>query len=281
VYSTFGAVIVSTGATTNPFGYKGALSYYKDTLSGDLYVRSRTYRPTLGRWLSIDPLAPSVHDLYRYTYNAPLMFSDASGLVPEKDDSDNKEEMEKCSQEEQDWWFIEEACDCIWYRVTQERFEEHSGAGWIASVTCENDQMVIMYNTDPTITKLLEEYKKCGFDKCVARHESHHIAQCNLTNSMVCKGVQPPEPGYVVYVTVTPNCTKKAECFAYLTEARCALDIFKKLQMDGRTECMEIARKFIGRVEGQLRHFECHVSDDLKKELSDAWDQANEGSKMK
>jgi len=56
IYNAFGEEVARTGTTTNPFGYKGAVGYYTNEDTNDLYVRRRTYLPTIGRWLSPDPL---------------------------------------------------------------------------------------------------------------------------------------------------------------------------------------------------------------------------------
>ena len=56
IYSADGVEVARTGATTNPFGYKGAVGYYTNSATGDIYVRARMYQPTSGRWLSMDPL---------------------------------------------------------------------------------------------------------------------------------------------------------------------------------------------------------------------------------
>ena len=42
-YDAWGNQIAHTGTTTNPFGYKGALGYYANPETNDLYVRRRTY----------------------------------------------------------------------------------------------------------------------------------------------------------------------------------------------------------------------------------------------
>jgi RHS repeat-associated protein len=56
VYTAYGEEVARTGTTTNPFGYKGAVGYYTDESTSDIYVRNRTYEPAIGRWLSADPL---------------------------------------------------------------------------------------------------------------------------------------------------------------------------------------------------------------------------------
>ena len=55
-YTAFGEPVTSSGATTNPFGFKGSLGYYANPETGDTYVRSRVYNPIVGRWMSVDPL---------------------------------------------------------------------------------------------------------------------------------------------------------------------------------------------------------------------------------
>jgi len=56
IFSAFGELVARTGTTTNPFGYKGAVGYYTNTATNDIYVRARTYEPVTGRWLSMDPM---------------------------------------------------------------------------------------------------------------------------------------------------------------------------------------------------------------------------------
>jgi|GEM_PF-3118366 len=56
IFSAYGELVARTGTTTNPFGYKGAVGYYTNAATNDIYVRARTYQPVTGRWLSMDPL---------------------------------------------------------------------------------------------------------------------------------------------------------------------------------------------------------------------------------
>ena len=56
IYTAYGEEVARTGTTTNPFGYKGAAGYYANESTGDIYVRNRSYEPTIGRWMSKDPL---------------------------------------------------------------------------------------------------------------------------------------------------------------------------------------------------------------------------------
>ena len=55
MYDAWGVNVASTGTTENPFKWRGRVGYYHDG-GDDYYVRARNYQPTIGRWLSADPL---------------------------------------------------------------------------------------------------------------------------------------------------------------------------------------------------------------------------------
>jgi len=82
-YSAFGEEVAHTGTTENPFGYKGVLGYYANPETNDIYVRARIYEPTIGRWLSRDPLGvqgePTLN-IFLYVRNQVVDFADPSGL---------------------------------------------------------------------------------------------------------------------------------------------------------------------------------------------------------
>lgn len=89
-YSAFGEVVAKTSSIVNPFGYKGALGYYTNSVTNDLDVRARIYKPIITRWLSIDPngfavagagIGNSQAHAYRYVGNNPTNYVDPSGLV--------------------------------------------------------------------------------------------------------------------------------------------------------------------------------------------------------
>ena len=88
-YSAFGNEIARTGTTENPFGYKGALGYYTNGKTNDVYVRARTYEPMIGRWISEDLLG-FVDGVNRYAYcrGNPATHQDSSGLVCNADITD-------------------------------------------------------------------------------------------------------------------------------------------------------------------------------------------------
>jgi len=80
-YSAFGEVVEKTSSIVNPLGYKGALGYYANPGTNDIYVRARTYEPFTTQWLSVDPLGfvdgPNRH---LYVANDPVNIVDPSGL---------------------------------------------------------------------------------------------------------------------------------------------------------------------------------------------------------
>lgn len=81
-YNAFGETIASTGSTTNPFKYGGQYGYYTDSETNDIYIRARTYKPSLGRWLTRDPIGfeGSPYDLYEFCKSNVLNRKDPSGL---------------------------------------------------------------------------------------------------------------------------------------------------------------------------------------------------------
>ena len=78
-YDAYGKTVKSSSVETgNTFAYTG-----REMDDDDLYYyRARYYDPTVGRFLSEDPigLLSGDHNLYRYVLNAPLNFRDPSGL---------------------------------------------------------------------------------------------------------------------------------------------------------------------------------------------------------
>lgn len=78
-YDAFGNVISSVGSVANPYGFTGEQQFAEaDNL---LFLRARYYNPTLGRFISRDPIeyAGGIN-LYAYVLNNPINFVDPSGL---------------------------------------------------------------------------------------------------------------------------------------------------------------------------------------------------------
>jgi len=78
VFDAWGRQLASTGSTTNPHRYVGALGYYTEPTLSLQYVRARWLRPSTGSWLSVDPVRGRAP--YRYADVALLRMADASGL---------------------------------------------------------------------------------------------------------------------------------------------------------------------------------------------------------
>ena len=81
VYTAFGELVSSTGTTVNPFRYVGQYGYYTDVETNDIYIRARSYTPSLGRWLTRDPIGfeGSPFNLYDFVDSKPVFKTDPSG----------------------------------------------------------------------------------------------------------------------------------------------------------------------------------------------------------
>lgn len=76
-YSPFGELWQGERATdTNPFRYCGE---YHDKETGNIYLRARYYDPSIGRFISVDPIKDGTN-WYVYCSNNPIAFVDPSGL---------------------------------------------------------------------------------------------------------------------------------------------------------------------------------------------------------
>jgi|GEM_PF-2496911 len=53
LHDAWGNSVATTGTTVNPFKWVGKYGYYTDNSTGLVYVRARTYQPTVARWASI------------------------------------------------------------------------------------------------------------------------------------------------------------------------------------------------------------------------------------
>ena len=84
IYTAYGELVSSTGTTVNPFRYGGQYGYYTDVETNDIYIRARSYNPSLGRWLTSDPIGYGSEDdnLYEFVRGNSQRFLDPSGSVP-------------------------------------------------------------------------------------------------------------------------------------------------------------------------------------------------------
>jgi RHS repeat-associated protein len=64
----------------NPHRYVGALGYYTEPSLGLDYVRARWLRPSIGAWLSADPVLSEPR--YQYVGERPTRVADPGGLQP-------------------------------------------------------------------------------------------------------------------------------------------------------------------------------------------------------
>lgn len=77
VYDSFGNSLSSTGNTDNPFRFTAR---ELDAETGLYYYRARYYDPTIGRFISEDPVGFTGNkDVYRYAENSPVNETDPSG----------------------------------------------------------------------------------------------------------------------------------------------------------------------------------------------------------
>ena len=81
-YDPFGAEKNIDLADNNPFRY---CSEYYDKGIDKIYLRARTYDPTLGRFTQQDPACDGFN-WYVYCYNNPVNFTDSMGLDPDLDE---------------------------------------------------------------------------------------------------------------------------------------------------------------------------------------------------
>jgi RHS repeat-associated protein len=78
-YDAFGVQTARTGTTMRPFGYAGSHGYQEDGDTGLKLLGHRYYDPTIGRFLTRDPIQDG-RNWYAYCDNNPLSRTDAAGL---------------------------------------------------------------------------------------------------------------------------------------------------------------------------------------------------------
>ena len=78
LFDAFGQVVSRTGTTPTPFGFVGASQYQTDKDSGLLLLGHRYYDPSIGRFLSQDPIQDG-DNWYKYADNNPLTKIDPKG----------------------------------------------------------------------------------------------------------------------------------------------------------------------------------------------------------
>lgn len=82
-YDSFGQLIISRGSTRGLARFQG---HQYDDASGLVYMRARYYDPSVGQFVSQDPIGYiSGQSLYGFVRNNPLRFTDPQGLYPGED----------------------------------------------------------------------------------------------------------------------------------------------------------------------------------------------------
>ena len=77
-YWPFGEVQSESGTKQSEWGFGGTLGCMTD-LPSMVYMRARTYRPSYGRWQTVDPIWP-ITDGYGFVHNSPVVWVDPQGL---------------------------------------------------------------------------------------------------------------------------------------------------------------------------------------------------------
>jgi RHS repeat-associated protein len=75
-YDAFGNIVGSSGTTPNVYRYQGEAL---DAETGLYYLRARYYDPTVGRFLSVDPMADQGEHPYEYAASDPVNGHDPTG----------------------------------------------------------------------------------------------------------------------------------------------------------------------------------------------------------
>jgi RHS repeat-associated protein len=76
-YLPYGGLRGTDNMVTTDHGFLGQV---EDAATGLDYLNNRYLDPTLGRFISVDPLVSSTRDAYGYSRNSPVTFSDPTGL---------------------------------------------------------------------------------------------------------------------------------------------------------------------------------------------------------
>lgn len=140
--SGFGETVTTSGNTSNPFGFNGALGYYVNPETEDCSVRYRVYDPGLGRWRSRDPIwFVGGINLFQYVFANPINFADPYGL-----------QAERCGV-----------------------FGRLPPPGTIAIVRCEEGNLV-PHIVNPINPRTRQPWDPCVF-RCIIVHEQVHIGQ--------------------------------------------------------------------------------------------------------
>ena len=79
LYRAFGQQSVLSGSSANRFTWVGRLGYYRQPDTANCWLRARIHQPSIGRFLSLDPLRAEVNR-YLYVKNRPIVMVDPGGF---------------------------------------------------------------------------------------------------------------------------------------------------------------------------------------------------------
>ena len=81
LYKAFGETLSKSGTSVNPLEFAGGVGYYTE-IADLLRTLARLYRPSLGRWPTMDPIdfRGGSSNLYQYVLNNPVTGVDPFGL---------------------------------------------------------------------------------------------------------------------------------------------------------------------------------------------------------
>ena len=90
LYDAFGMTVNRTGTTATPFGFVGAGQYQSDADSGLQLLGHRMYDPSVGRFISQDPIGNG-DNWYTYCENSPIVHTDKKGMMTDRQIKDLKD----------------------------------------------------------------------------------------------------------------------------------------------------------------------------------------------
>ena len=278
-YSGFGERTQYAGTIDFPFEYKG---YWWNGVSGDYLVGERRYDPRLSMWLSAKS-APTdrpklraalefIVNPFLYSLNNPQSAFASRGLQGVQKEEDDGAHEFKDSLGDDEKKFLKTYCNCK-VEILPTPGKETQLYAWVG---CDDGKMVVRPNIlNPDARKRIEQWAKCGFDKCVLIHEQHHILQAELLCPDACKGktcpafsTDPPNPrGFAYVVTFNAQCGPKVECWALGAELACAFMTIEENKKAGKAECRGITRDYLSTWEDLAKKFRCGIPRDVQERI--------------
>ncbi|MDR1172736.1 MAG: RHS repeat-associated core domain-containing protein, partial [Bacteroidales bacterium] len=174
-YDEFGKVIQKDESDANPFRYVGkyGVMYANDNL---YYMRARFYDPTIGRFLSEDPIWST--NLYPYADNNPVMGIDPMGLS-------TLEELYKANQQ----YLIAKRV----YEIAKNERKEMDGFWWRAGVLLgyAGDEYDEIKENFKSAEKRLAETKKTVYYDIDTKRDGYFVNQTKYGNILSSEYLNP------------------------------------------------------------------------------------------